>query len=487
MTNSRIFFYFCLSFIGGIFLNSFFRISQISILALLILAIFLVAVLWKFKKIVIAGLCLLIFIVGIWRHQEAELRITNNDLRQYNDKEEDITLIGRISQEADVRETKTMLEVKVEDLEGKVLITTNKYPEYQYGDRLEIKGKLKTPPVFEDFNYKDYLVKDGIYSVIYYPEIELIERNQGNFFYTQVLNLKNKLREVIDQNLSPPQSSILGALILGDKKQISQEWKEKLNYAGVRHLTAVSGMHVAILSSVLMSLLIGIGLWRRQAFYFSIILILLFIVITGLQPSAIRAGVMGGLFLLGQHLGRLSQSLRAMFFAAALMLAFNPLLLKLDVGFQLSFLAMVGIIYFLPFFQKWFRNIAHPSQFKNIVTLTFSAQIFTLPILIYNFGYFSLVAPATNILLLPLLPSIMVFGFIFAIAGLIFQPLGWFLSLPVSFPLIYLTKVVGWFSNLSFSAYFLEISWIWLIVSYLLLILITWQLNKRQKLQFLNY
>ena len=487
MTHSRIFFYFCLSFIGGIFLNSFFQISQISILVLLVLAIFLVTVLWKFKKIVIAGFCILILIAGIWRHQMVNSGIINNDLRKYNDKEEAITLIGRVSKEADVRETNTMLEIKVEDLEGKVLVTTNKYPEYQYGDGLKIKGKLKTPPVFEDFSYKDYLVKDGIYSVIYYPEIELIEKNQGNFLYAQVLDFKDKLRKVIYQNLSPPQSLILGALILGDKKQISQEWKEKLNYAGVRHLTAVSGMHVAILSSVLISFLIGIGLWTRQAFYFSIILILLFIIMTGLQSSAIRAGIMGGLFLLGQHLGRLSQSLRAIVFAAVLILAFNPLLLKLDVGFQLSFLAMVGIIYFLPFFQKWFRSVSHPSQFKDIVAITLSAQIFTLPILIYNFGYFSLVSPITNILLLPLLPYIMVFGFIFAIAGLLFHPLGWFLSLPVSFLLIYLTKVVGWFFNLPFSAYFLKISWIWLIISYLFLVLITWQLNKRQKLQFLNY
>jgi len=487
MTSSKIFFSFCLSFTGGIFLNSFFQISQISILTLLVLAIFLVTVLWKFKKIVIAGFCILILTAGILRHQETELRIMNNELREYNDKEENITLIGWVSKEADIRETNTMLEVKIEDLGGKVLVTTNKYPQYQYGDRLKIKGKLETPPVFEDFSYKDYLVKDGIYSVIYYPEIELIEKNQGNFLYAQVLNFKDKLREVVYHNLSPPQSSILGALILGDKKQISQEWKEKLNYAGVRHLTAVSGMHVAILSSVLMSLLIGIGFWRRQAFYFSIILIFLFIVMTGLQPSAIRAGIMGGLFLLGQHLGRLSQSSRIIVFAAALMLAFNPLLLKLDVGFQLSFLAMFGIIYFLPFFQKWFKSSSNPSQFKDIIAITLSAQIFTLPILIYNFGYFSLVSPITNVLLLPLLPYIMVFGFIFAIAGLLFQPLGWFLSLPVNFLLIYLTKIVDWFSNLSFSAYFLEISWIWLVVSYLILFLITWQLNKRQKLQFLNY
>ena len=81
----------------------------------------------------------------------------------------------------------------------------------------------------------------------------------------------------------------------------------------------------------------------------------------------------------------------------------------------------------------------------------------------------------------------MVFGFIFAIAGLVFQPLGWLLSLPVSLLLIYLTKVVDWFSSFAFSAYFLEISWVWLIVSYLILAALAWQLKNKQRLQFLNY
>jgi len=341
--------------------------------------------------------------------------------------------------------------------------------------------------IFEDFNYKDYLAKDGIYSVIYWPEIELIEKNQGNLIYARILQFKNKLRESIYQNLSPPQSSILGAIILGDKRQISQEWKDKLNYAGVRHLTAVSGMHIAVLTSILMSFLIGLGFWRKQAFYFTIILITLFIVMTGLQSSAIRAGIMGGLFLFAQYLGRMNVSSRVIVFAAAIMLIQNPLLLRLDAGFQLSFLAMMGIIYLMPAFQYWLRKIPDFLQLKNIISLTISAQIFTLPVLIYNFGYFSLVAPLTNILIVPLLPLIMGLGFIFAFLGIIWLPLGWIFSLPAWLLLTYLTKIVDWFSNFSWSAYVLEISWVWLIISYLILGLIVWRIQEQQKLRFLQY
>ncbi len=466
-------------------------------LSFLILGIFLISLFWKYKKFVVIGFGILFLAAGIWSHQQAELKIINNPLKNFNDRDQKLTLIGTIIKEPDIRENNIKLTLSIDNLnpdgklsrpgEGRVLVTTNRYPEYQYGDKLKIRGYLKTPQEFPDFNYRNYLAKDGIYSVIYYPEIELIEKNQGNLVYAKILSFKNKLRESIYQNLSPPQSSILGAMILGDKSRISTEWKEKLNYAGVRHLTAVSGMHVAILTSVLMTLLIGLGLWRQQAFYGAVILITLFIVMTGLQPSAIRAGIMGGLFLFAQHLGRLNSASRAIVMAAAIMLAQNPLLLRLDVGFQLSFLAMMGIIYLRPAFRNWFRKIPNFFQLRNILIMTLSAQIFTLPILIYNFGYMSLVAPIANILIVPLLPYIMVLGFVCGILGMLWQPFGWILSWPTWLLLTYLNRMVDFFSQLPWASLTLKISWIWLVVSYLILGFLTWRLNEKQKLKFLNY
>jgi len=452
----------------------------------------------------VLGFCLIFLVLGIWRHQVVELKIKNDELRKYNDLEQNITLLGTVVKEPDVRGNSIKLTIKVSQVQGevgpspvdgKVLATANRYPEYQYGDKLKITGELKTPPVFEDFNYKNYLRKEGIYSLIYYPEIEVYrgpssvtDRGRASVVYAKILGFKNKLRESIFQNLSPPQSSILGAMLLGDKSRIPEDLKEKLNIAGVRHITAVSGMHVAILTTILMSLLLGLGLWRGQAFYFSIILISLFIIMTGFQPSGIRAGIMGGLFLLGQKLGRKSISPRTIVMAAALMLAINPLLLLDDVGFQLSFLAVLGIIYLTPTFNNWLKFIPKKlAALKNILAMTLAAQIFTLPILIYNFGRISLVAPLTNILILPILYWIMLLGFIFGLVGIFWQFLGWILSWPVWFLLTYLIKVVDFFSH-SWAAKTIEnVHWFWLIISYLTLGFIAWQLNKKQKLKFLNY
>ncbi|MFH1657199.1 MAG: ComEC/Rec2 family competence protein [bacterium] len=468
MTFSKIFLYFCLSFIAGIFLASF---TRFSFPGFLIFAFILISVFWKHKKIVIFGLCVLFFSFGLWRHQSALLDPVSSG---------EVELVGRIVAEPDKRDSYTNLTVQTA-ANGRVLLTVSRYPEYQYGQELEIKGELKVPPVFDEFNYQDYLLKEGISSVMYSPEVKLRETKAtlGVKAYAAILKFKDKLRESIRENLSPPQSSLLAAIILGDKSRLSTELKNKLNITGLRHITCVSGMHIIILSGILMSSGLALGLWRGQAFYFALAFLFLYILLIGAPPSAIRAGIMAGMLLYAQKIGRRGTSDRALVFAATLMLLVNPFLLKSDIGFQLSFLAVLGIIYFLPFFQNWFYFIPGKS-IRDIIAMTFAAQVFTLPILIYNFGYFSLVTPLTNLLVVPLLPSVMIIGFIFVLGGT-------FLSLPLWLLLTYLVKVIDYFSRLSFASINLEISWPVFLFFYLAWGLLAWRLKKRQRLKFLDY
>jgi len=441
------------------------------------------------SKIFLIGFCLISVLIGIWRYQVLELRAKNYELRKYNDLEEEITLIGTVVKEPDIRETNTKLTIEVRPplfsggrTSAKLLVTVNRYPEYQYGDELKITGKLQTPPAFEDFNYKNYLKNKGIYSVMYLPKIELLSRGNykglASFFYSKVLEFKDKLRQSVYSFLPPAQSYILGAMILGDKNRMPHTLKEKLNISGLRHITAVSGLHIVLLSSVLMSLLIGLGFWRHQAFYISVVFLFLFIILTGFQVSSIRAGIMGGLCLLGQKIGRRSASSRSIFLAGTVMLAVNPLLLK-DVGFQLSFLAALGIISLAPFFKNWVRS--------NILAMTFSAYLFTLPILIYNFNRVSLAAPITNVLVLPFLQWIMISGFIFALGGIFFPSLGLILSPPSWLLLTYVVKVVDFFSVSWLAKGIENVSWFWLIVFYLILGILVWYIKKRERFKFLNY
>lgn len=415
MTPSKIFLYFLLSFIGGIFICSFFKVPQLIIYELFILGAFYSILFFlpphqkvggggRRKAIIIFGICLIILASGILRTEIAKLH------------------------EAGPREV----------------------------------------------SYYTYYEAES-------SKIPIIQEKLSAF--------KQKLREVVYQNLSPPQSSILAAIVLGDKQKISSEWKEKLNIAGVRHITAISGMHIVILSGILIWLAIVLGLYRGQAFWFAAILLWLFILMTGAQPSAIRAGIMGLTFLVCQKIGRQKAALNTLILAAAIMLIVNPLLLRHSVGFQLSFLATLGIIYLMPFFQSLFRRIKLFKTFNlsNLLGMTFSAQVFTLPMLIFNFGYLSLVSPITNVLIVPLLPYLMVSGFVFLLGGIIWQPLGWILSFPVWLLLTYLTSIVSFFSQIPWASLTFQISWLWLPVCYLILFLLVWRLTQKEKLKFLKY
>ena len=446
-----------------------------------------------------AGFFILFFVFGILRHQMFLMKIENSSLKKFIGKE--ITLIGLVNKEPIKREKTQKLEIKIEKLPaispnsqiqrgkwGKVLLTIWRYPEYEYGDRLKIKGKLKEPPEFEGFNYKDYLVKDGIFAVIDFPEIELLERNQGNFLKKTLISFKKKIEESLNKIMPRPHSAILEALLFGKEENISKELKEKLNKTGTRHLTAISGMNLTIISILLLNFLLLLGFWRQQAFYLSVILIIFYVLMTGSPPSVVRAGIMAILFLTAQYFGRYSSGSRAIVIAATFMLFQNPLLLTKDIGFQLSFLAMMGLIYLQPILSEKVKKIPNFWQLRNNLSATLSAQIFTLPILIYNFGYIPVFSLITNILILPLIPTITILGFIFSFLGIFWLGIAQILSWPTWLGLSFILKLIDIFTKIPFSSLiFKNIHWIFLIVFYLILGIIVWQLQEKQKLKFLNY
>jgi competence protein ComEC len=447
MTKSKIFLWFCLAFVGGIFLNSLIKTPQLIWLGVLVLGILLISIWWLRKKIVVLGSCLLVLVGGIIWHD-----LTANKARGQKIKNAQIVFKGVVIKEPEIRIDNVKLVVKNEQI-GKVLVTTGLYPEYKYGDEIEIAGKLLTPQEFDDFNYRGYLAKDGIYSVIYYPEIKLIAKNQGSRIYQSILSFKNQLREVIHQVLSPLPSTILGAVFLGDKQKLSPELKEKLNITGTRHIVAISGMHMVIMAEILLFLALGLGLWRSQAFYFVLIFLVLYIIMIGAPASAIRAGIMASLLLLAQKIGRLRSADRAIVFAATAMLMANPLLLKFDSGFQLSFIAALSIIYLKPILDKKIDNWPNPLGLRDILTMTLAAQIGTLPLLVFHFGRLSLISPLANLLIVPFLPMIMISGLILSLVGLIYLPLAKILAWPVWFLLSYVIKIIDYLSFFPLAAY----------------------------------
>ena len=390
MTPSKTLLYLCISFIIGIALQSIIKIPQAFVWGFLMCGVLVIVISFLRGKhiFVVLGFCVLLFVLGIARLQISEFSISADTLGALRDNPAKITLEGNVISEPDVGASTQKIKVKIEKAESIVLVTTVRYPEFHYLDTVQITGKLKTPPMIEDFNYKNYLQKDGIYSVMDFPVVEVIPQEYshgaGTFLFSKLLQFKGKLRDSINQNFPPPHSALLEGILLGNTSGMDKETKSKMGAVGLTHLTAISGSNVVILVNILMVFLLFLGLWRGQAFYVSAVFIWLYVAIAAFPASGIRAAVMASVFLLAQKLGRQNTTSRVIILAGALMLLQNPMLLIHDVGFQLSFLASMGIIHGKPIIDYFFRFIENKNArfFVDIFSITMAAQVFTFPIVL---------------------------------------------------------------------------------------------------------
>lgn len=201
-------------------------------------------------------------------------------------------------------------------------------------------------------------------------------------------------------NLSKEEKSVLATITLGYCKDMSRDVRKRFSLTGVAHLLAVSGFHVAVVCgflSLLFSFLPKSPFYRWLKYLLTLCLLWCFVVITGLAPSAVRAGLMLTLYLTGRVLRRTTDGYNTLAAAAFCMLAFNPLYL-FDVGFQLSYLAVLSILFLQPRLQDLImvRNpiVAMPWGW---ITVTLAAQAGTTLLCLYYFGQFSLVFLCTNL------------------------------------------------------------------------------------------
>ncbi|MFA6194197.1 MAG: ComEC/Rec2 family competence protein [Patescibacteria group bacterium] len=366
---------------------------------------------------------LLIFILGFFP-SIFKKEIGAGDFALYNGQK--IAFTGRVCEEADVDYKSRRLTLCVEgQAKGHVLLTTNLYPIYDYGDFLSISGELQAPPIIEGFDYESYLARYDIYSVMYYPKIGIATETLAwpQKTYQELIKGKQYLKSIIDSNLPEPEAGLADALLLGYRRTVMREDLDIFARVGLSHMIAISGSHITILSAMALNFLLALGFNRRRALKLIFLFLFLYPLITGLSASAVRSALMGALAFLAIYYERLSSLIRALVFAAALMLAFNPHLLRDDIGFQLSFLALLGIIYIYPlgeritlrFLEKRRWRTKLKNIFKNIsdtIVLTIVSQIVILPIALIDFQQFSIIAPLANVLVLwtfaPLLAALII-------------------------------------------------------------------------------
>lgn len=358
------------------------------------------------------------FAVGIIRYLSAVPGFGSEDVAFYRDMEGIVVLEGVVAGEPDVRSDSTYYVVGARKLEaggvhvavrGNVLVKMSRYPGFVYGDGLRLKGRLQSPPVIEGFTYGEGLAKNGIWTVMYRPAVSGTAKAAAVDGWTAVLGLKGLISARTREVFAEPAAAIAAGVLLGLRSSIPSETMEDFNATGLTHILAISGYNITLIISIFGLLLGKSG--RKSRFWFSTAGVVFFVLITGMSASVIRAAVMGWFTLLSGFSGRKSSGVQTLLLSGAAMVAVNPRILLYDMSFQLSFLATLGILLYVPILEEkagFLRKV--PAFARESLTVTLAAQVFTVPLMLWRFGRLSLISPLTNIVFLPLIPAIMLFS-----------------------------------------------------------------------------
>ena len=467
--------YLCLSWLAGIALAGWLE-PPLSVLAALALPGVAAALLWRRDPVPRrAAICWLVLLAGAARLVWATPHFSAGDVAWYNDRGT-VTVVGVVDDPPDVRDTYQNLRLRVEALApgdskafaaasipatGLVLLSAPLYPARAYGDRLAVTGELVTPPVLPGSSYHDYLSRQGIYSTMHYPRIELLETARGEAVWSALYAVRDRARSTLAAILPEPHAGLLAGILLGVEGGIPSRLLQQFNNASASHILVISGFNIAVVCGLLMA--VGSrALGRRLAAVFTLVGITAYTLLVGANPPVVRAAIMGGLSVLALRLGRQSEARSALALSVLVMTAINARTLW-DASFQLSVAATAGLIWLQPplegaagrAFAVLLGARAAPwalTMAGDGLLVTVAAQLATLPLIVYQFGRLSTVSLLTNVLILPVQPLIMLTGAVAALAGMVWLPAGQVLGWLAWPPLAWTAAVVGWTSSWPFAS-----------------------------------
>lgn len=322
----------------------------------------------------------------------------------------------------------------------------------EFGDKVKIKGEFIKPEKqrnYKGFDYNNYLKQKDILGTIQVQELEKINQNKSlknnfiNLVNNYVQSLKNKAYQILPEKIA----SLFIGIVFGDRSMIDEETVQNFNASSLSHILAVSGMHFTFLISGVIILLKDF-LGRKKTYILGIVVILLYMVITGFSASIFRAGIMGILMLISKLIYRKNDIWTSISISLLFMIIYNPFLI-FDIGLQLSYCAMIGILFFQKMIykylikkilkikklryhpQKWIMTFI--SKILEYISVTISAQILILPIMIYNFHSISVYFLFSNLLASFITEPLFIISWIFLFWIIICMPVAKFISILIIF------------------------------------------------------
>lgn len=354
---------------------------------------------------------------------------------------------GTIVADPDVRESTQRIPVELTegDSHTRILVVAERFPEFEYGDIVTVMGTLTRPEPFETdggraFAYDAFLAKDGIFAILPHAHIEKIGESKSVLVSGRrsLYEAKHAFARALEDALPEPHAALAEGILTGGKQGLGEGLLDAFTVAGLLPIVVLSGYNVMIIAQ---AVFIGLAfLPRRASTIIAAIVIGLFVLAAGTGASAVRAGLMAGLTLFARTTGRTYHALRALIVVFIFLLLVNPLLLLYDPGFQFSFVATLGLVVASPAFEKHLVRI--PTKFmREIIATTLAAQVFVLPLLLYQTGNLSLVAVPANVLVLPVVPLAMALSALAGFLALLLPPLAVFVGVPAFGALAYIVGV----------------------------------------------
>lgn len=430
-------------FITGIITSAILSIPDAILLPILCLALAALLLFVHHRKSLPAFLCLLVtfFIIGmldlnIYRYHSP----SGNHICSYISQDK-LTLEGVISELPQASSGKTELIVSVSRIltdgpapvpvHGKVLLAVKPSVFLNYGDVIRFKTRLRTPNNFNNpggFDYAGYLRYRGILVRGFIAEpsnIVIIREGYGNPFLSELEVFRNRIKQLIDRHEPSPVNAIIQASILGNQKEIPREIMDKFNLTGTSHIIAISGFNMGIVAlfAIFVTRLVMKSFpwlllrfnWQRVSAVVAAILVIAYTFIAGAGISVVRATLMILVFMCAILLGKIRDLGNTLALAALIILMVSPYDLY-DVSFQLSFSAVMALIFIaprlmrfipetLPDTSNWRERLVKKClrSFLVFIVVTLSATLGTLPLIIFYFNRLSTIVLLSNLLVVPIL------------------------------------------------------------------------------------
>ena len=325
-----------------------------------------------------------------------------------------------------------------------------------------------------------YLSRMNIYAFCQNPLVTPTKEMKGNIFYSYMFSFKTTLADKITHIWHEPYASFVAGLLYGYRGGLGS-LNDLFSITGVTHIVAISGYNITIIATIFIALCKTLYIPRKKAFGVVVGGIILFVLFTGASASVVRAGIMGVLVLIAKQGSRKSAIGNVLLLTAVIMTIQNPFVFIWDAGFQLSFLATMGLVYLSPIIEKYMVRVPDFLGVKESLISTLSAIIATLPLILFQFGRLSIVAPVVNILILWIIPWIMIAGAVTVILSFVSTVFARILGFVAFIGMEYIIRVVRFFAHVPFASVELRIHPVSMVLLYTMLFILILKVSSKGK------